>query len=104
MKAPKMPTPIKGVVIKEGFGLKEMIKKETITNRWVIVNKMFNEIEVVLDIEQTPNRPNDPSDEDIVIDWIEQNHGYNMEFNFNWVQIPKEVDSCYVDENYCVET
>ncbi len=71
-------------------------------NMYVIANEDMELIDV-LEIEQTVNRPNNPDDETIILDWITQNH-YDLLGIYNTIKLDSNKNIVVIDENYSVET
>jgi hypothetical protein len=72
-------------------------------NKYVITFLTKDEIEVglVLEIEVTVNRPNNPDDETIIMDYLDMNYGNTVDYDtLQWHVL---TDVVKISEDYSVE-
>ncbi len=70
---------------------------------YIVTNTNEGVIIKILVIKQVSNRPNDPCDDEIITDWMMQNH-YDLLDSFSILELDALDEFVIIDENYCVET
>ncbi|WP_340032667.1 hypothetical protein NSQ20_12460 [Paenibacillus sp. FSL K6-1122] len=73
-------------------------------NQYLVYFKTKTEFEVGLmfKIEVSVNRPNNPSDDEIINDYLKLNYGETIDYETLHCQVLSDV--IHIDEDYCVET
>ncbi|WP_145413477.1 hypothetical protein [Paenibacillus xylanexedens] len=73
-------------------------------NQYLVCFKTKAELEVGLmfKIDISINRPNNPSDDEIIYDYLKLNYGESI--NYESLQWHVLDDVTHIDEDYCVET
>ncbi|WP_091017672.1 MULTISPECIES: hypothetical protein [Paenibacillus] len=73
-------------------------------NQYLVCFKTKTEREVglIIKIDVTFKRPNNPSDDEVIIDYLKVNHGETIDYETLQYHVLSDV--IHIDEDYCVET